>query len=260
MDLGIFFGLLGTWVLISWALLGSGDVFMFFDIQSLVLVFGASCTVVIYAIPMRYIKGVFSIIKKALFFQSTPVDKLINDMVGYAEIARRDGILSLENSTKDIEDEFIVQGIQMAVDGTDPELIEQIMNNELENLIDRHEAGKGIFATVGKYAPAFGMIGTLVGLVIMLKNLDDPTAIGPGMAIALLTTLYGALVANGLALPLADRLGRRSAEEVLTKTIIIKGVMAIQSGDNPRIVEQKLRTFLPPSQRISRENAEQKAA
>jgi len=123
------------------------------------------------------------------------------------------------------------------------------METELENLMDRHESGKNLLATMGRFAPAFGMIGTLVGLVAMLSNMDDPSAIGAGMAAALLTTLYGALVANILFLPLADKLGMRSTEEVLIKTIIIQGVMAIQSGDNPRNVQAKLMTFLPPSER-----------
>ena len=137
----------------------------------------------------------------------------------------------------------------MAVDGTDPELIEQVMDNELDSLMERHSIGKAMFDGIGKYAPAFGMIGTLVGLVAMLANMSDPSAIGAGMAVALITTLYGALIANAIAIPLADRLALRSSEEVLYKTIIIKGVMAIQSGDNPRTVEQKLRAFLSPSQR-----------
>lgn len=260
MDLGILFGFLGTWVLVAWALLASGDITMFVDVPSAILVVGASVTIMLFATPMRYVKQIVAIVKKGFFYQAAPVEKLIQDMVHFAEIARRDGILSLENSTKDIKDEFIVSGIQMAVDGTDPELIEQIMTNELDNLIERHDVGKGIFNTIGKYAPAFGMIGTLVGLVIMLKNMDNPAAIGPGMAVALLTTLYGALIANGLALPLADRLGRRSAEEVMTKTIIIKGVMAIQSGDNPRVVEQRLRAFLPPALRSTEEKAGGQAA
>ncbi|MBT3332549.1 MAG: hypothetical protein HN394_13655 [Rhodospirillaceae bacterium] len=124
-------------------------------------------------------------------------------------------------------------------------------------MADRHETGKAIFDSLGKYAPAYGMIGTLVGLVVMLMNMDDPNAIGPGMAVALLTTLYGSMVANMLALPIADKLGRRNDEELTMKTIIIKGVMSIQSGDNPRIVEQKLKTFLPPSQRTPDEQEEQ---
>ena len=253
MDLGILFGFIGTWVLVFWALLSGGKIGMYIDIPSVIIVVGASFTVTFFALPAHTVKGVIAVARKAMFWKSDSVEKLIEDMVSYAEIARRDGILSLENSTKDIDDPFIVQGIQMAVDGTDPELIEQIMTTELENQMERHDTGKAIFDTVGKYAPAFGMIGTLVGLVAMLADLSDPSGIGAGMAVAFLTTLYGALIANALALPIADRLEKRSAEEVLYKTIIIKGVMSIQSGDNPRVVEQKLRTFLPPSLRPQEE-------
>jgi len=194
---------------------------------------------------------------KALMNKEQSVSELIDQLVGFAEIARRDGILSLENAAREVEDPFIVQGIQMAVDGTDPELIEAIMDNELEAIDDRHEQGKAIFDSMGKYAPAYGMIGTLVGLVIMLMNMDDPSAIGPAMAVALITTLYGSMFANMFALPIADKLSVRNNEELLFKTIIIKGVMSIQSGDNPRIVEQKLKTFLPPSLRGSSEEQEQ---
>ena len=249
MDLGILFGIIGTWVLIFWALLMGGNMGIYIDIPSVVLVIGASFTVLFLCFPAARLKSFVGVVKKAFFWKSDSIEKLIEDMVSYAEIARRDGILSLENTTKDIEDPFIVQGIQMAVDGTDPELIEQIMTTDLENLVERHESGKGMFDAIGKYAPAFGMIGTLVGLVAMLSDLSDPSSIGSGLAVALLTTMYGAMISNALALPIADRLERRSTEEILYKTIIIKGVMSIQSGDNPRIVEQKLRTFLPPALR-----------
>ena len=249
MDLGILFGLIGTWLLIAWALFAGGDAMVYINAPGVILVIGTSFTVLFLSFPARSVKQLFSVTRRAFVAQRKSLDKLIDDMVSYAEIARRDGILSLESTTKEIDDPFIVRGIQMAVDGTDPELIEQIMTTELENVVERHEAGKGLFDALAKYAPAFGMIGTLVGLVAMLSNMDDPSQIGKGMAIALLTTMYGAMIANGIALPLSDRLSFRSSEEVLYKTIIIKGVMAIQSGDNPRIVEQKLRTFLPPSSR-----------
>jgi chemotaxis protein MotA len=254
MDLGILFGFLGTWALIAWALMASGSIGYYIDVPAMILVIGASTTVIFFSYPAGNIKSLPGIMRKAFFYQQKSIDKLIQDLVGYAEIARRDGILSLENATKDMDDPFIVRGIQMAVDGTDPELIEQIMTDELDNLVERHQAGKSLLECVGKYAPAFGMIGTLVGLVVMLQNMQDPSKIGPGMAIALLTTLYGAIIANAVALPMADRLTRRSADEVLYKSIIIKGVMSIQSGDNPRVVEQKLRTFLPPA--LRREEAE----
>lgn len=247
MDLGVLFGFLGTWALIVWAVVAGGNIIWFINAPGLILVVGGSLTIVFYAFPASIVKRIASVGMKAFFHQSRSIEVLIQDMVRYAGIARRDGILSLENSTKDIDNDFIVRGIQMAVDGIDPELIEQIMNNELDNLVERHAEGRGLFEALGRYSPAFGMIGTLVGLVIMLMNMDDPSKIGPGMAVAILTTMYGAIIANAFALPLADRLNRRSAEEVLFMTIIIKGVMAIQSGDNPRVVEQKLRTFLPSS-------------
>ena len=256
MDLGLLFGLLGTWALLMFALLVGGNVGGYIDPVSLILVLGPSVTMVFFCFPARNVKGIMSVVKRAIFFQSPDISSLIAQMVKFAEIARRDGILSLESAMADVDDPFVVRGMQMAVDGTDPELIEQILTSELENVVERHDVGKGMMDAIGKYAPAFGMIGTLVGLVAMLAGLDDPAKIGPGMAVALLTTFYGAVIANALALPLSDRLVRRSAEEVMYKTVIIKGVMSIQSGDNPRVVEQKLRTFLPPAQRAQLEAAE----
>jgi len=161
MDLGILFGLLGTWALILWAILSGGDLMSFVNVPSMIIVIGATCTVVFLAFPVGYVKGIISTTKKAFFPEKRSIEKLIEDMVSYAEIARRDGILSLENSTRDIDDQFIVTGIQMAVDGTDPELIEQILESELDNLVERHETNKAVWDGVGKYAPAFGMIGTL---------------------------------------------------------------------------------------------------
>ncbi len=248
MDLGTVFGFIGTWVLIIWAMYAGGNLSYFIDAPSIIMVIGGSVTILFFCFPIGVMKSIASVLKKGFIHRPQSIDKLIEDMVSFAEIARRDGILSLENKTRDIDDQFIVRGIQMAVDGTDPELIEQILNTELDNVIERHAVGKSILDNLGKFAPAFGMIGTLVGLVLMLQNMDDPSSIGAGMAVAILTTMYGAIIANAFALPMAERLARRSAEEVLYKTVIIKGVMAIQSGDNPRIVEQKLRTFLPPSQ------------
>ena len=263
MDISTLVGLLVGLALIGWAIVsGAGDkVAAFVDVPSVVLVIGGTIAATLICYPLKSVLGVGKVIKNAFFYKAAEPSKLITDLVSYAEVARRDGILSLENMTKDIDDEFIVKGIQMAVDGTDPELIEQVMIGELESLVERHGEGKSIMDTVGKYAPAFGMIGTLVGLVIMLINMGaDTSKIGAGMAVALLTTMYGAILANLIAMPLAEKLGRRSNEEVLLKTIIIKGVMSIQAGDNPRIVEQKLKTFLPPSMRGEEGGGEERAA
>jgi chemotaxis protein MotA len=253
MDLATIMGVFMAFALIGWAIMAGGSPEAFVDIPSVMIVIGGSIAATMAAVPGARLKKIVSVFTKAIKHKAQAPDKLIADLVSYAEVARRDGILSLETMCKEIEDPFIVRGIQMAVDGTDPELIEQIMTTELDNLIERHEAGRSMLATIGKYSPAFGMIGTLIGLVAMLANMDDPSSIGGGMAVALLTTMYGAILANVLFLPLADKLGSRSAEEVLLKTIIIKGVMSIQSGDNPRIVEQKLKTFLPPSAQTEEE-------
>ena len=249
MDIATLIGLLSGVGLIVWAIVQKSDLDNFVDPSSVAIVIGGSVAAALISNPLKDFLGVAKVIKNAFFTKASDPKKLIGDLVGYAEIARRDGILSLESTTKDIEDEFVVRGIQMAVDGTDPELIEQILTSDVDALVERHSHGKALLDGVGRYAPAFGMIGTLIGLVCMLQDMDDPSKIGPGMAVALLTTLYGALLANLVALPLADKLGVRSDEELLSKMIILRGVMSIQSGDNPRIVEQKLKTFLPPTLR-----------
>jgi len=254
MDLATILGVFIAFALMAWAIVSGGSPAAFVDVPSMLIVIGGAFGASMVAIPAARLKKLSSVLGKAVKYKAESPEKLIADLVSYAEVARRDGILSLESMCREIDDPFIVRGIQMAVDGTDPELIEQIMTTELDNLIERHESGQALFSTLGKYAPAFGMIGTLIGLVAMLSNMKDPSQIGSGMAVALLTTMYGAILANVLFLPIADKLASRSGEEVLMKTIIIKGVMSIQSGDNPRIVEQKLRTFLPPSARADEED------
>ena len=255
MDISTIIGLIMGITLISFAILSGSSLAAFVDAPSVMIVGGGACAAALISFPLRKVLGVAKVVKNCFFTKPTNPIELITDLVSYAEVARRDGILSLENMTKDIKDTFVVSGIQMAVDGTDPELIQQIMESELEAVADRHADGKALFDNIGKYAPAFGMIGTLVGLVKMLQSMDDPSTIGGSMAIALLTTLYGALLANLVALPLADKLGLRSDEELRMKSIVIRGVMAIQSGDNPRVVEQKLKSVLPYKMRGSEDEA-----
>jgi len=259
MDLATLIGMLMGMSLVGYAIfIGAGDqIGAFVDPLSMMIVIGGSIAAVLTSFPLANFLRTGKVLSKAFMHKEQSCQKLIDDLVSYAEIARRDGILSLENAIRDADDPFIIQGIQMAVDGTDPELIEAIMNNELEAIAGRHSSGRAVLDAIGKYAPAYGMIGTLVGLVVMLMNMDDPDAIGPGMAVALLTTMYGSIFANMFALPLADKLGVRDDEELMMKTIVIKGVMSIQSGDNPRIVEQKLKTFLPPALRGEPDQEEQ---
>ncbi|MFQ5589947.1 MAG: motility protein A [Phycisphaerae bacterium] len=249
MDCATIIGLVAGSGLLLWAILGKSDISAFIDYGSMAIVLGGSLCATMVSFPIRNIMGVAKVVKNCFFAKTRDPHELIADMVKFAEVARRDGILALENVTNEIKDPFLVSGIQMAVDGQDPDLIENVMLNDLETVEARHSDGKALFDNIGRFAPAFGMIGTLIGLVIMLQNMNDPAKIGPAMAIALLTTMYGAVLANLVALPMADKLGLRSREELMLKMIVIKGVMAIQSGDNPRIVEQKLKTFLPNRQR-----------
>ncbi len=254
MDIATIIGLISGASLILWAIMSKTSIMTFVDGASIAIVGGGSVAAVLICFPLKNILGLAKVVKKTVFAKPQSANAIIADMVRYAEVARRDGILALENVVSEISDPFIVSGIQMAVDGTDPAMVEQMMISELETLGERHAEGKAMLESLGKYAPAFGMIGTLVGLVIMLGAMDDPSSIGPAMAVALLTTLYGSLIANLFALPLADKLGLRSQEELLLKSIVIRGIMAIQSGDNPRIVEQKLKTFLPHRLRASGED------
>ncbi|MCC6908942.1 MAG: motility protein A [Phycisphaerales bacterium] len=250
MDIATVFGLIVGWALTILSIVVGGNALAaYVDLPSIILVvFGGFCAVII-SFPITVLTSIPRVVLKTVFAKPQNPAELIKKLVSYAEIARRDGILSLESMTSEMGDPFIVRAIGMAVDGTDPELIESILESEVENETARHQQGKSMLDAYAKYAPAFGMIGTLLGLVAMLQNMDDPSKIGPGMAVALLTTLYGALISNLVCLPMSDKLALRAGEEAFIKQIIIRGVMSIQQGDNPRIVEQKLLTFIPPSSR-----------
>jgi chemotaxis protein MotA len=241
MDISTLIGIIAGSALLLWAILTKSPLEPFMDAGSVAIVLGGASATVLIGFPLKHILGVGKVLKNCFFTKPQDPMKIIREMV--------------ENVTADIKDPFLVTGIQMAVDGSDPDLIEAILVSELESIEQRHSDGKAIFDNIGKYAPAFGMIGTLIGLIIMLGKMDDPKTIGPAMALALLTTLYGAVTANLIAMPMADKLGVRSREEIFIKMIMIKGVMAIQSGDNPRIVEQKLKTFLPNRMRDAGQEA-----
>jgi chemotaxis protein MotA len=258
-DLATIVGLVLGIACVLAALVIGGSFISYVDPASLMIVLGGGTAATLTAFPLARFMKLPRISARALFHKTMDPAEMVDSIVGLAEVARRDGILALENSLNNIEDPFLISGIQMAVDGTDPDVIEQVMEADLENLIERHESGKGMLESLGRYAPAFGMIGTLIGLVAMLSGMDDPKAIGAGMAAALLTTLYGALIANVVFLPMADKLGVRTSEETLLKTMIIQGVMSIQSGDNPRNVESKLLTFLPPTSRITQQQRREAA-
>jgi|CXWL01.1.fsa_nt_gi chemotaxis protein MotA len=245
MDLGTIIGLLAGVGMLLGAILCASPLTPFVHVPSLMMVVGGACCAALVSFPTEHLAAVAGILKKTIFSAARDPRAMVEAMVGYAEVARRDGVFALERCAKNTDDPFVVQGLHMVVDGCDPELIESALMGHIEALEARHAEGKALFDNVGRFAPAFGMIGTLVGLVIMLRDMRDPTNIGPALAMALLTTLYGAVLANLIALPLAEKLARRSRQEVLLKMIAVRGIRAIQCGDNPRLVWQKLNILLP---------------
>lgn len=251
MDIATLVGVIVAYALVIMAMVLGGRLGIYIDIPSVLIVFGGTMGVTLMAYPLAQVTGVMAVIKKSFFHKGEDPSAVIARMVDFATRARRDGILALETAAEEVEDAFLKNGIKLAVDGTDPELVNSILETELEYITNRHKSGVGVLECMGTYAPAMGMIGTLVGLVAMLQSMDDPSAIGPAMAVALLTTMYGAMIANMFALPLAGKLKERTGEEALIKTIVINGIMSIQAGDNPRIVEQKLNSYLAPAQRKS---------
>lgn len=241
---------MGVALLVLSIIIAPGSSFAsFIDYPSAAVVIGGAIAASCIAFPMRTILLTPKVVKKVFMPQQQEIGPIISQLIEFAELARRDGILALENKTSEISDPFILLGIQMAVDGTEAELMEGILRSEMEAISQRHKTGKSIMDTVGRYAPAFGMVGTLMGLIIMLGNMDDPEAIGPGMAVALITTLYGAIVSNLFFLPFADKLAFYSKRELEVREVIVRGLLAIQEGDNPRVLEQKLKTMLPASER-----------
>ncbi|MFW5750992.1 MAG: motility protein A [Planctomycetota bacterium] len=228
----------------------------FIDPGSMVIVAGGTMAALLINYPLRSVLSVTGVVRNTMLFSSTDLNEVIDRMVEFATIARRDGLLALEERLEDLQDPFLLRGIQMIIDGVAPESVRSIMEIELEQMASRHSYGKGIIDSAGAMAPAFGMIGTLIGLILMLQNLDDPSALGPGMAVALITTFYGAVIANLVFIPLAGKLGARNTEEVLARQVMVEGVLAIQAGENPNVIRERLKGFLSPADRAEPEQGE----
>ncbi len=251
MDIATLLGFFAGWGILITAIAIGGKPLLFINAPSILIVFGGTFASTLINYPLSDVLSVLRTLRHAFFHKEQTPDALIDKLVMFAAIARREGILALENHVDKgpSGDPFLRRSVQLAVDGTSPELIKDILSTELAFTESRHSLGQSMLLAMGAYSPAFGMIGTLVGLIQMLAELNDPTKIGFGMATALVTTLYGALLANVFFLPAAGKLKVRTANELLTKEVIIEGILSIQSGDNPRIVEQKLLAFVAPSSR-----------
>jgi len=249
MDIATIIGiLLGFFVVIS-AIVAGGGGKMFIHLPSLAITMGGMLCATLIHFSLRQFLGIFSVVKKTIVTKIPPPSELTQQMVNYAAINRRDGALALEQEISKIDNLFFIKGLQMLVDGQEVEAIKDIMALEVQTLQDRHSTGKKILEFMGSAAPAFGMIGTLIGLVLMLKNLDSPDAIGAGMAVALLTTFYGALAANLIFIPLAGKLGLYSKAEVTAMEMIVEGISAIARGENPTAVREKMQAFISPARR-----------
>lgn len=249
MDIATLIGIGGGIGLLCGAILvghdgHAGDLSAFVDPIGLAMVVGGSVLTLFACMPMRSVLETIRVLLRTVIVKQPNLKATMNQMVRFAEIARKDGILALENAMPADADPFLSKGIRLVVDGTDHEVVERLMEVAIESLEQRHHIGKMAFDAVGKYGPAYGMVATLIGLVLMLGNLEDPDAIGPGMAVALLGTMYGCILSSCVFLPLADKLTFYSHQEVHARRMIVEGLLSIQAGDNPRTVAEKMGAYL----------------
>ena len=258
MDLATLIGLLGGFGVIVGAIATGGDVALFMNPPSMIIVVGGTVAATLMQFPLSHFLNAFKVATRAFRSRAETPGALIEEALELSQLARKSGLLALENV--EIRNDFLRRGIMLAIDGHPPEFIRRTLAQDINLGIERHARGQAIFRAMGEVAPAMGMIGTLIGLVQMLSSMDDPKAIGPAMAIALLTTLYGAIIANAFAIPIANKLEHRSNEERLNKSLILETINGIQEGLNPRVIETLLHTYLPDGQRGAEEQGQPEAA
>ncbi|CAM3855964.1 flagellar motor protein MotP [Alkalicoccus chagannorensis] len=255
--LGIFIGMTAMIAAVYLNAAGQGELTDFLQVTSVLIVLGGLSAALFINFSLEDMKMLPRVMKEAFQTRTHNLQGLIDTFVDLSTKARREGLLALEAGLEDVEDPFIEKGVLLAVDGIEPDIIKDIMMAEVVAMEERHRKGRVILEKSAEYAPAWGMIGTLVGLVLMLQNLEDPSTLGPNMAIALLTTLYGTLLANLVFTPMAHKLMLSTEEEVFVKQIIIEGVIGVQSGQNPKVLEEKLSAFLPDRMKVEEEEQEE---
>lgn len=260
MDLASVLGLIVCLALVIFGIVSGDQGFAalgnFVDGQSALITFGGAFCSVLASYPMQGFLGGLKSIR--LIFKTSSLDtpQIIQKIIDLSNVARKEGLLSLEEAAGDLDDAFLKKGILLIVDGTDPELVRAIMETEMISIEGRHKKNIAFWEDVATMGPAWGMIGTLIGLINMLQMMDDPGAIGPNMAVALITTLYGSLLANWICTPTASKLKSNNNEELMVKEIMIEGLLSIQAGENPRVIEEKLKSFLAPKDRASTDTEE----
>lgn len=247
MDLATLVGLIGGFAIIVFAMVLGGSVGMFVDVPSILIVLVGSLLVCMMKFSLGQFLGATKTVAKAFMFKLDSPEELIVNVKELADEARKGGLLALEG--KEISNDFLKRGIGLLIDGHEADVVRNLLVKDKNQAVNRHKTGSRVWEALGDVAPAMGMIGTLIGLVAMLSNMDDPKSIGPAMAVALLTTLYGAMLANMVAIPFADKLKLRMTEESLIKSMSIDAIMAIQAGQNPRVIEMMLRNYLSEGSR-----------
>lgn len=258
MDLATLLGLIGSLAVVVIAVSLGSSTEVFINIPSLVIVVGGTLTIVMMKFSLKQSLGALKIALRAFVVKIDEPENVIKQIIQLAVVAQKEGLLALDN--QEVDDDFLNQGISMLVDGADRTVISTLLSKDFQQTQNRHAWGIKIFTAMGDVAPAMGMIGTLIGLVNMLSTMEDPSTIGPAMAVALLTTLYGAIIANIIALPIADKLKLRKADEGRNMAICIDGVLAINDKQNPRIIESMLETYVAPQQRNQGDLNEPEAA
>lgn len=249
MDKATLIGLIMGTALVIGSIMIGGELTPFIDTPSIMITVGGSIAATLINFPMAKVLSVFGVIKKCFLTSLPTPQELIEQFKEFAAMARRDGLLALEGQVESVKDKFLRRGLELVVGGATKEEVESSLETEMSYIEQRHQTGKKLIDGIAAAAPAFGMIGTLIGLVQMLRSLDDPSQIGGGMAVALLTTLYGAVIANMFCIPLAGKLESRSQEEMMIRQLMLSGLTALVEGNAPRAVEQKLLAFLSPQLR-----------
>jgi len=249
MDIATLFGMVAALGLISFSILTGEGADTFLNVPSLVIVVGGTIGATFVCFPMKTVFGVLGVLRKTVLPGGVDSKEIITQLEGLSMRARKEGLLSLQAAGEEISDEFYKKGLLLVVDGQEADTIETILGTEVASIKSRHTVGADLFKAMGTYAPAFGMIGTIIGLIQMLQTMNDPSSIGPSMAVALVTTFYGALLSNVIFLPLAVKLEHRSKLEVAQKNLIMEGLLSIHAGDNPRILVQRIGAYVAPSSR-----------
>ncbi|NLU53470.1 MAG: motility protein A [Clostridiaceae bacterium] len=253
MEIGSIIGLIGGVAVVLYGMLSGGELSSYIDISSIIVTMGGGLCCTILSYPLADTIRAFKLIPLIFRAPKSSAIETIQTLVGLSQKARREGLLALESAQSEIKEDFLKKAIELVVDGIEAEIIKTTMQLDIDSMAVRHQNGQAYFKTMASQFPAWGMIGTLMGLINLLRTMDDPSTIGPAMSLAIVTTFYGSILANYICNPIAEKLAYNSAEEIRLREMMMEGVLSIQAGENPRLMEAKLKTFLSPAQQLEYE-------